>query len=111
MVSISDTKITMVRGDTALITISITDSDGEAYEVQDGDVIRFAVKKRYSDDDTVILKTIDNDTLLLQIDPEDTEDLDMGSRGKYVYDIEITQADGTVDTFIRGTLYLLEEVE
>jgi uncharacterized membrane protein YkoI len=35
--------------------------------------------------------------MILTIEPEDTQDLDFGT---YVYDIQITLADGTVDTFI-----------
>lgn len=99
----------MVRGDTAKITVTIDD-----YEIKPGDSIRFAVKKRYtdSDEDVLIEKFVDNTTGILQIDPEDTKPLSMGeSKGKYVYDIELTKEDGTVDTFIRGTLVLLEEVK
>lgn len=107
MVEIKGTAITMVRGDTAKISVTIDD-----YTIQPEDRIRFAVKKKYTDTDVLIEKVIDNTTGILQIDPEDTKPLGMGeSKGKYVYDIEITQADGTVDTFIRGSLLLLEEVE
>lgn len=112
MVSISETNITMIRGDTAKIQVSIFDASGEIYEPQNGDSVRFAAKKKYTDSACVILKDIPIDTLLLQLDPDDTEPLGMGSsHGKYVYDIKLTKADGTVDTFIRGVLILLEEVD
>lgn len=112
MLNIEKDTITMVRGDTAKITLSIFLKDGSEYEVKSGDVIRFAAKKRYTDETPVIEKIVDNSTLLLQLDPEDTKPLGMGEKkGRYVYDIQITQEDGTVDTFIRGTLLLLEEVE
>lgn len=112
MVEINGTTITMVRGDTAKISISIKDAEGNAYTPAEGDSIRFAAKHKYTDSTPVILKQIDTGTMVLTIDPEDTESLGMGSaQGRYVYDIEITQADGTVDTFIRGQLTLLEEVD
>jgi hypothetical protein len=112
MLNIENNTITMVRGDTAKITLSIFLKDGTEYEVKSGDIIRFAAKKRYTDVNPVIEKIVDNETLLLQLDPEDTKPLGMGeNKGKYVYDIQITQEDGSVDTFIRGTLLLLEEVE
>ncbi len=101
----------MVRGDTARIQLYISDPDGNEYVPEVGDVIRFATKKTYLDTTPAIVKDIDTGTLILEIAPIDTKDLQMGgTKGQYVYDIELTKADGTVDTFIRGDLMLLEEV-
>lgn len=111
MYSVEDNVITMVRGDTVRQIIKIYYPDGTEYRVHPGDVIRFAVKRKYRDAVPLILKTIDNSTLMLQIDPEDTKTFRQGKRGQYVYDIQITQEDGTVDTFIRGSIKILEEVE
>lgn len=111
MVVINGTTITMVRGDTARISVGIQDAEGEPYVPAEGDRIRFAAKKKYTDAEPVINKEVDTTAMLLVLDPEDTKDLQMGSmKGRYVYDIELTQADGTVDTFIRGDLVLLEEI-
>lgn len=111
MVEIRGTTITMVRGDTARISVGIQDAEGQPYVPAEGDKIRFAAKKKYTDADVVIYKLIDTGAMLLVIEPDDTEGLMMGgTKGRYVYDIELTQADGTVDTFIRGDLVLLEEV-
>lgn len=107
MIRIQGTTITMTRGDTLSVTVGIYQGDAE-YQVQDDDVVRFAMKKSYYDSEPIILKTLDNDTLQLQLDPEDTKDLEYG---QYVYDIEITMADGTVDTFIaEAKLILAKEV-
>lgn len=101
--------ITLTRGDTARIQVNITDATGQPYVPQDGDVIRFALKKRYADDTPLINITIPNDTLLLEISPSDTKPLRFGT---YKYDIQITMANGTVDTFIdRGQFVITEEVE
>lgn len=84
--------------------------DGDAYTPAEGDVIRFAVKQKYkdADEDVLINKQIPTDTLLLEIEPSDTKPLTMGK--DYVYDIEYTDAAGHVDTFLKGTLHIDEEV-
>lgn len=54
-------------------------------------------------------KIIDNETLMLRIDPEDTKKM---SFGKYKYDIQLTRADGRVDTFItEADLIIGKEVD
>lgn len=64
------------------------------------------MKKSYYDEKPLVLKNIPNDTLLLTIEPADTKPLQFG---KYVYDIELTQRDGTVNTFITKATIILEE--
>ncbi len=113
---IDGTDITLTRGDTLRVKVSII-LDGEEYSPQAGDVVRFALKHRtlnkdktdYSDTEPLILKTIPNDTLILTLDSADTKPLGFGT---YVYDVEITFNDGTVSTFItKSTFKLTEEVE
>lgn len=112
MVEVSGTTITITKGDTGIITVGIRNADGSAYVPQNGDTIRFAMKKNYSDAQTLILKDIPLESMELRLDPEDTKDLDAGpQKGKYKYDIELTRADGQVDTFIpRADFIILEEV-
>lgn len=114
-VSIEDNRITMTRGDTLRLQITMG-RDGEAYVPTEGDVIRFAVKHptlndsktEYVDPEPLLMKTIPTDTLMLELESEDTKPLGFG---RYDYDIQITFADGTVDTFISGSLKLTKEVE
>ena len=109
MQSINGKKITLTKGDTLKATVSIVDSTGQAYTPQTGDVIRFAMKRDYTDESVLVTKTIPNDTLLLTLASADTHSLEAGD---YVYDIQITYANGDVDTFIdRGTMVLTEEVD
>lgn len=110
MVSIDENTLTisMTRGDTFNATVAIYTSNGTPYTPEEGDVVRFAAKTDYSDSEPVILKVIPNDTLQLHLDPADTKELEFG---KYVYDIELTYANGDVDTFIaKKSLVLTEEV-
>lgn len=109
MHTIKNNNITLTRGDSLYITINIF-KNGEPYIPVEGDVIRFAMKAKYrdSDDKILILKEIPNDSLLLKIEPEDTKRLSFGKT--YVYDIQLTDASGNVDTFIIGTFTITEEV-
>lgn len=108
-VSVKKNNITMTRGDTARIDISISNSNGETYTPQEGDIVRFAAKKSYSDETIAITKEIPIDNLQLVLEPEDTKSLDQPST--LVYDIQLTMKDGTVDTFIKGLLNIEEEVD
>lgn len=107
MYSIRRTNISLTRGDTFLAQVTIL-MDGEPYTPEVGDRVRFAMKRDYKDQAVLIQKTIPNDTLLLRLDPADTKPYAFDD---YVYDIEITFADGVVDTFIKGVFTLTEEVE
>lgn len=109
MQRISGKNITLTRGDSLVLTVSITKPDGTTYEPQEGDVIRFAMKKRYTDSEPLIVKTIPHDTMELYLGPDDTKSLAFGS---YVYDMQLTYANGDVDTFIdQATLTLTKEVD
>lgn len=109
MVSIDENMITLTRGDTLRVKIQIMDETGEEYTPSENDKIRFAMKKRYKDETCLIKKDIDPQFLLLELKPEDTKELAFGK--EYVYDIQLTQEDRAVDTFISSTLYLSEEVD
>ena len=114
--SINGTTITMTRGDTLRALVNI-ERDGVEYTPEEGDAVRFALKstrmrsagKQFYDSEPLILKDIPIDTMLLELAPEDTKPLGFGT---YAYDIQITFADGTVDTFIpEAVLKLTPEVE
>lgn len=100
-------KITLVRGDTLRMQIEII-VDDEVYTPTANDVIRFAMKQTYTNPNVLVEKVIPNDSLILKLEPSDTKRL---TSDKYVYDIEITFANGDVDTFIRGEIELLPEVK
>lgn len=107
-VTVVKNNIVMTRGDTLKVKINITDSNGEPYIPIEGDKIVFAAKKDYCDAEPCILKDIPYNTCILHLEPSDTKSLEQPC--KYNYDIELTKADGTVDTFIKGILNIKEEV-
>ena len=101
--------IYLTRGDTFKAIISIAYPDGSVYTPKEGDAIRFAMKGDISDTEPLILREIPIDTMMLVINPEDTKLLDYGT---YVYDIQLTKANGDVDTFITASkLKLTVEVD
>ena len=111
MVNINGTTITITRGDTLEALLEILCADGQPYEVRPGDVIRFALKQKYADREPLLLKEIPHDTLLLRLEAEETKLLTAGW-APYVYDIQLTMEDGTVDTFIdRAEFIVTEEVD
>ena len=108
MYKIDGTKITLTKGDSFYATVGIKDAEGNDYTPQEGDVIKFGVKKSLADKECVIEKVVPNDTLEIYLEPDDTQHLSVGA---YVYDIELTYADGNKDTFInRATFILADEV-
>lgn len=107
MFSITGTEIFLTRGDTGKATINLTYSDGTAFVPSEGDSVRFAMAKDYTGENVLVDIDIPTDSFLLHIEPEDTAELDYG---KYYYDIQVTLADGDVDTVISGRLTLGKEV-
>ena len=107
MFSIEGNTIYLTRGDTLFLTVNLTDSDGEPYEPSDGDIIRFAMKRRLTSKEPILLKNISTDTLTFEIEPEDTKSLPYG---QYSYDIEFTEEYGHVTTVILDKFNITEEV-
>ena len=101
---VEGTAITMTRGDTVKIHINIY-KNGKLYVPTQNEEVKFSLKRdlmksnssEYVDPEPLLTKIIPGDTLLLHIEPQDTKTLQFG---KYVYDIQLTDEGGNVDTFI-----------
>lgn len=112
MLKIDDNmNIALTRGDSLTLTVELfkkvdpvppaTEPTWEPYVPQEGDKIRFAVSKGYKNESGYELQfaiDIPNDTLTFTAGPDKTA----LNYYTYNYDVEITYADGTVDTFISG---------
>lgn len=109
---IKDTAITLTRGDTLVVTVSLQYRDGTPYDPTSADSVRFALKSNrmlagnseFYDKEPLILKDIPTSTMELRLDPEDTKGLKFG---QYKYDIELTRADGFVCTFIDNADFVI----
>lgn len=111
MLSIIGNNITLTRGDTLTLTVTLTNMDGDPYEPENGDSIRFAVSTGYLSGPFYTLhfeQTIPTDTLTFTMPATETGKLEYR---EYNYDIEITHNDGCVDTVISGKLNITGEVK
>ena len=87
--------IKLTRGDTAYLTASVNTKDGEPYTVKTDDVLTMTVKQDYNDEPLIEKKI--TGTTTFHIEPGDTKDLEFGT---YVYDVQVTMANGDNFTFI-----------
>ena len=110
---LDDNTILLTRGDTFDCDVNVFNGS-EPYSPASGDVFKFYVKhpcmnatrSEYTETTPLITKTLSS--LSIHLDPSDTKSLGFGS---YVYDVELTYANGGVDTFINNAnLVLLPEV-
>lgn len=99
--------ITLTRGDSLPLQFGLKKND-EPYTPDPEATIRFAMKAKYTDEEPVLVKAIPVDTLRLDIEPADTIDLPM--KKTYVYDVELTDETGYVETFVKGKFTLSEDV-
>ena len=110
MLTINGHTITLTRGDTMALTIGMV-KDGEPYELQTGDVLRFAISTGRKGDAGYklhIAKDVPHDTQTVVISSDETEAL---TKKSYCYDVELTYADGFVDTFISDVIKMVGESE
>lgn len=91
----------LTRGDTGEFTIT-PKKNKQTYVMQEGDIVRFTVKKNTNDAVALISKT----GLNIEILPSDTSGLKYGT---YKYDVEMTFADGRVCTFIGPNDFVITE--
>lgn len=101
MLKISRNKITLTRGDTAYLKLSLTDENGNAYVPAENDTIYFRLKKSAFSNNLPFEKTANIDTLILELKPEDTAGLEFGS---YRYEIELVTEEGEHFTIIENAL-------
>ena len=103
MLYIQGTDIHLTRADTAVIDVTITNSDGTPYEVQEGDKIIFRLRKDSRSIPTICEKEVDMQTMALTLNPEDTERCENGK--DYRYEFELITASGMHCTFIENALF------
>lgn len=102
-----DRTIELTRGDTAYITVSISD-----YKFDIGDVIKFCVKRRATDTEYLFKKVVEvqesAEVVVIKIEPKDTKEALFKD---YVYDVEYINKNGDVNTIIPVNIFrILKEV-
>ena len=97
---IKGTNISMTRGDSEVIKVTVKDALGNIIPLATGDTIHFTVRENVMNPTKIIEKIItefDDGKALININPQDTGNLEFTS---YVYDIQLTREDGRVKTII-----------
>ena len=104
----SDGTIRLTRGDTARLTVPITNEvDEKEYELQEGDTLKITVKKDCNDEEPCLQKIVTGGNTF-HIEPKDTADMKFG---KYKYDVELETAAGDVYTVIEPSIFeVMQEV-
>ena len=100
--TITGTKLSMVRGDSESIAVT------PSRPFTAGDTVYFTVRES-AEDPIVLQKTVTefpDGKAVIGIGHEDTQGLDFGD---YVYDIQVTWADGTVKTLVEMSRFRLRE--
>lgn len=85
--------IRMVRGTSRTFQISVTDAEGNPYNLKDGEKVIFGVKKSASDEELLICKVVTecvDGVCEVELDPEDTGNLAVG---KYYYDVGLESSE------------------
>lgn len=94
MYRVVNNNISIIRGDSATITLSVTDAQGEPYTILPTDTVTMMVRQTPTSE-VVMSKTFTDGTL--NIAPADTSNLPCGN---YVYDVQLVHEDGWTDTII-----------
>nr|DAQ15412.1 MAG TPA: hypothetical protein [Caudoviricetes sp.] len=109
--SVIRNRISITRGDSAEIRLSIRDRvTGQPFVPGPDDRLTFTVKRELSDEASLVVKTLDNGIVrreqecILLLVPEDTARLPFGT---YRYDVELVLASGYTDTVIPPSPFLV----
>ena len=94
--------ITMTRGDSESITVRCSEP------FVSGDTVYFTVREDAESPVSLqkVITEFPDGEAVIGIYPQDTESMDFG---EYVYDIQVTRADGTVTTLIVPSKFKLNE--
>ena len=99
--SVIRNRISITRGDSAQITLTIRDRvTGKPFVPGADDRLTFTVKRELSDEIPLVVKTLD----LLLLLPEDTASLPFGT---YRYDVELVLVSGYTDTVIPPSPFIV----
>lgn len=86
-------KVEIIRGTSNTINIAVTDANGDAYTLADGEKLLFGVKEGPGDKDPLIIKAVTSGTegvYTVELDPSDTIELDYG---RFVFDVGLQSGE------------------
>lgn len=101
------TDFSMYAGDDKLLTVTVTDEDGDAVDLTSA-TIKWQAAKSYGKssaiekDTTGGISITDASGGVFQVTLSDTDTEDLS--GNYVHEAEVTFADGSIATVLQGTM-------
>ena len=103
--------VSVTRGDSASIPLTVTKADGSQFmpDSTAGEKITFTVRQGAKGEDYPALIQKDITGTRIEIEPEDTENLDYGS---YIFDVEVKYMEDELETktVIIGQFNVMAEV-
>jgi hypothetical protein len=110
MMRISGTKISLTRGDSAIISVT-TNNNNVPFLLEEGDIVYFTIKTNATTQTKLVQKVITefvDGKATITLNPQDTKPL---AYGDYLYDVQLTLRTGEVITIIVPSRFtILEEV-
>lgn len=105
----ADKTIRLTRGDTAYLTVALSNNQSStSYTMDENDILTFSVKRKPKTDVDCLVQKVIKGSNTFHIQPEDTKNLPFG---KYKYDVQLTTVSGDVYTVIEPTTFeVMEEV-
>ena len=102
MLTIKGNEIHLTQGDSAILTVEITNDDGTPYAIKEGDSLTITVKA--TNGTKIFSKTVQAYESII-IEPQDTIDVGVG---RYKYDIQLN-TENQVYTIITVSSFFIEE--
>ena len=105
---VNRTDLAMTRGDSEAIKVTVKDSTGVAVSLVTGDTIYFTVKTGTDRTEKILQKVVTefiDGEALVTIDPMDTKELKVR---RYLYDVQLSKASGSVKTIVRPSAFSIE---
>lgn len=97
--------ISIVRGTTNAFGIKVLDREGDEFTLESNQVLVFGVKRRPTDLERILVKTITtsvNGEYYLELTPADTADIEPG---KYFYDVGMQQGESVFYNVIEASVF------
>ena len=104
---VEGTNISMIKGDTEVIEVSCRDIEGNPVPFENGDKVYLTVKTSTNTAEKILQKVVTDfidGIACIEIQPKDTKELLCRA---YVYDIQLTRADGSVKTIIPPSSFIV----
>lgn len=97
----------IVRGTTNAFGLTVTDEDGAAYTLEEGQALVFGLRDKRSDE-RILIKQITHATAgeyYLELEPGDTADLEPGI---YMYDVGMQHGSGVFYNVIEASQFTIK---